>query len=758
MCDSGVITKGDYSMVYSGAPSCDKTRSAHGVAIYLDKHAASLWKESGAKWEAVNERILMIRLSCKPIHVSIIAVYSPINPNGCKQAIEETDAFYAKLQQTVDKVPKGDMLLILGDFNARVGKQQNQTSKNVIGPHAVDKINENGKQLIDFCSHNDLIVANTFYQHKTIHQMTWKHPGNKKWHMLDYTLVDKKFRSSVEDVRVFRNAAGAIGTDHHLVRTKLKFHLRWRKKAEKPQWFRMDINKMKDDDLKRDFQEQLSNKLEAIAAQKKPINEKYDEFTENIKTLSGAVFNDKQNTSKKRKEWLTDEILNLVDEKAAAFVEWQNHSQTRMERKYRNKYYLLRNLVNKKIRARRLEYWDEVSEEIEKAIKQHDPSTAYRVIRQLKGGRTNVDNMPIRNKQGDLLSNSDDVMVRWSEYFYELLNVHSIIDPHIIQQIPIPIIPTIEQIRQDKTPSLSEVLDAIKQMKNRKAPGVDNISADVLKAGGVPMAKWVHEIVCDVWNEEVMVEDWTTAILIRLYKSKGDRTVCGNYRGISLLAVTGKIFTRIVLNRIQNLIDKQLLEQQAGFRRNKSTVDQIFTLKLIMEKSQEYNKPLFLCFIDIQKAYDSVDRNLLWKVCRCYSISDKLIRLLKLLHSKTKAQVRIGGKLSEAFEIETGVMQGGIISPMLFNIFFDYVIRKVIDEAGINGIKLAFGSKDFFHTDKDHFEDLDVVALMYADDLVAISDKAADIELFIRTFERVTQQCGLTMNVKKNMHYVSQTT
>ncbi|CAF3824708.1 unnamed protein product, partial [Adineta steineri] len=411
MYDSGVITKDDYSMVYSGAPSSNKTRSAHGVAIYLDKHAASVWRESGAKWEAV----------------SIIAVYSPINPNGSKQATEESNAFYAKLQQTVDKVPRGDMLLILGDFNARVGKQQNLTSKNVIGPHAVDKINENGKQLIDFCSHNELIVSNTFYQHKAVHQMTWKHPATKKWHMLDYTLVNKKFRSSVEDVRVFRNAAGAIGTDHHL-------------------------------------------------------------------TLSGAVFHNKQNKSKKPKEWLTDEILSLVDEKGAAFVEWQNHSQTRMQRKYRNKYYQLRNLVNKKIRARRLEFWDEVSEEIEKAIKQHDPSTAYRMIRQLKGGRTNVDNMPIRNKQGDLLSESEDVMVRWSEYFCELLNVHSIIDPHIIQQIPIPSIPTIEQVRQDIPPSLSEVVGAIKQMKNRKAPGVDNISADVLKAGGVPMAKWVHEI------------------------------------------------------------------------------------------------------------------------------------------------------------------------------------------------------------------------------------------------------------------------
>jgi exonuclease III len=129
--------------VYSGAPSCNKTRSAHGVAIYLDKHASNVWKESGSVWEAVNERIIMIRLRCKPIHVTIIAVYSPINPNGNKQTVEETDAFYLKLQQTVDKVPRGDMLLIIGDFNARVGKQKNQTSKNVIGPHAVDKINEN---------------------------------------------------------------------------------------------------------------------------------------------------------------------------------------------------------------------------------------------------------------------------------------------------------------------------------------------------------------------------------------------------------------------------------------------------------------------------------------------------------------------------------------------------------------------------------------------------------------------------------------
>jgi hypothetical protein len=97
----------------------------------------------------------------------------------------------------------------------------------------------------------------------------------KKWHILDYTLVNKKFRSSVEDVRVFRNAAGAIGTDHHLVRTKLKFHLRSRKKVEKLQYARMHINKMKDGDLRKEFQERLSNKLENVGAQNKTVNERY---------------------------------------------------------------------------------------------------------------------------------------------------------------------------------------------------------------------------------------------------------------------------------------------------------------------------------------------------------------------------------------------------------------------------------------------------------------------------------------------------
>ena len=135
------------------------------------------------------------------------------------------------------------------------------------------------------------------------------------------------------------------------------------------------------------------------------------------------------------------------------------------------------------------------------------------------------------------------------------------------------------------------------------------------------------------------------------------------------------------------MIDRQLLEAQSGFRSHRSTIDQIFTLKTIMEKRREYNKPLFMCFIDISKAYDSVNRNLLRKVCRKYGISEKLVDLLRLLYQNSRAKVRIEGDLSDEFSIESGVLQGGTPSPILFNILFDFIIRRVLEEAGIEGVK-----------------------------------------------------------------------
>ena len=168
-----------------------------------------------------------------------------------------------------------------------------------------------------------------------------------------------------------------------------------------------------------------------------------------------------------------------------------------------------------------------------------------------------------------------------------------------------------------------------------------------------------------------------------------------------------------------------------------------------MEKRREFNKPLFLCFIYITKAYDSVNRELLWKVCQKYGISEKLVNLLKMLYKNSKAKVRIDGELSASFLIETGVLQGGIPSPILFNILFDFIIRKVIIEVGVSGVKFSYGSNDFHHGAREKYENFDILTLLYADDLVAMCEFTNGLEMFIKRFENVTQKYGFTMSVNK---------
>jgi hypothetical protein len=188
-------------------------------------------------------------------------------------------------------VPKGDMLLIVDDFNARVGKQDNHGPGNVIGPHTVDSTNENGKRLIDFCNLNNLIVTNTFFQHKPIHQTSWMHPGKKVWHMLDYTLVNKKFRSSVEDVRVHRTAAGVIGTDHHLLRAKVKIHLRSRRKNQHSKRIRLDFKKLHDEKQVEAFQKDIERMRKEAANDTMSIDERYASFVECVKRQDINIFN-----------------------------------------------------------------------------------------------------------------------------------------------------------------------------------------------------------------------------------------------------------------------------------------------------------------------------------------------------------------------------------------------------------------------------------------------------------------------------------
>ncbi|CAM2703321.1 unnamed protein product [Rotaria socialis] len=168
---------------------------------------------------------------------------------------------------------------------------------------------------------------------------------------------------------------------------------------------------------------------------------------------------------------IDEKYESIIDKTPITFLEWQNHRGTSLEAVYRNKYKHLRKLAKAKIEHRQEEYWGEVCEGIEKSTKSNDPATVFSIIRRLKGGIKRLENIPIEDKNVKLLVSSTDQLEHWREYFCELLNAYSTVDPCVINEVQITIASRLDLERQNAQPSFEEV------------------TADILKAGGEPVIK-----------------------------------------------------------------------------------------------------------------------------------------------------------------------------------------------------------------------------------------------------------------------------
>ena len=143
-----------------------------------------------------------------------------------------------------------------------------------------------------------------------------------------------------------------------------------------------------------------------------------------------------------------------------------------------------------------------------------------------------------------------------------------------------------------------------------------------------------------------------------------------------MLSVPGKIFGKVLISRIKYGVDKELRNEQAGFREGRSTVQQLFILRNIIEQSVEWQAGLYINFVDFEKAFDSVHRESLWNIMRCYGVPDKLIRMVQLLYKDTQCAVIDEGEESEWFSVKTGVKQRCSMSGFLFLLVLYFVMRK----------------------------------------------------------------------------------
>ena len=168
--------------------------------------------------------------------------------------------------------------------------------------------------------------------------------------------------------------------------------------------------------------------------------------------------------------------------------------------------------------------------------------------------------------------------------------------------------------------------------------------------------------------------------IITLFKNKGERNDCNNYRGISLLSIVGKVFARVILMRLQKLAERIYPESQCGFRAGRATIDMIFSLRQLQEKCREQHMPLYIAFIDLTKAFDLVSRDGLFKVLPKTGCPPKLQSMIESFHTDTKGTVQLfNGSSSEPFEIRNGVKQRCVLAPTLFGIFFGLLLKQAFD-------------------------------------------------------------------------------
>ena len=186
------------------------------------------------------------------------------------------------------------------------------------------------------------------------------------------------------------------------------------------------------------------------------------------------------------------------------------------------------------------------------------------------------------------------------------------------------------------------------------------------------MLQWLQVIINCVWISEKIPDDWRRGIILTFSKRKGDRLTCANHRGITLLSIPGKLLALILLRRSVSAIRSRRRIQQAGFMPGRSTIDQIFALRQIIEKGNAHNRTLYIAFVDFKAAFDSIDRIPLWDLIPISGTPPKLCRLLELIYSDSEICVRVGNDMPEWFSIASGVRQRCVVAPDLFNFVIDH--------------------------------------------------------------------------------------
>ena len=280
--------------------------------------------------------------------------------------------------------------------------------------------------------------------------------------------------------------------------------------------------------------------------------------------------------------------------------------------------------------------------------------------------------------------------------------------------------------------------------------------AELLGCGGEAMVQCLHSFAVAAFNSGNIPQQWKDADIISIYKKKGDRSICGNSRGISLLSCGGKVIAKILLTRLIEAISEHVLpESQCGFRRDRGTVDMVFVARLLQEKCIEQHQNLYMVFVDLTKAFDTVNRELLWEVLKRFGCPPRFLAVVQSLHSGAMARVLGEGLRSDPFAVGSGVRQGCVIAPVIFNLFLAAVMAAARrDIHPDDGMKLAYRlDGSLFNLRRLRAPTKvtrdSIIELQYTDDAAIVGCGAEAVQRNVSAIGKAYSRSGLTVNIDK---------
>ncbi|KAL4152963.1 hypothetical protein QTP88_000796 [Uroleucon formosanum] len=638
----------------------NSTKGQARVGIALNKK----WGKRVTNVVTYSSRLCLVKMESTPnINLAIIQVYMSTS----KTDDEEVEEVYAGIEELMKHTKPHDNVIIMGDFNAIVGEGREGRE---VGDFGLGKRNTRGESVVEFCRENGMIITNTRFQNPKRRIYTWKMPGDIARYQIDYILLKNRFKKQVKFCKTYPSAD--CDSDHNIVIAKCEL------RYKKPQ-----RTKVQQDN----YNIRLLKRAEVVEEYGRYMDIKYQK--QNV-----------DDTLNKKKAWIGKEIVKLIDERR----KYKNNNTREGQQKYRQ----LRNQVNREARKAKEEWLEQQWSEIDEMFKANKIDYAYHKIQQFVGKRKrNVTN--IRDKIGQLLVDDEDIIKRWKEYIEELY------EGEILEEIT-------TNEKKSKLPILRLEFElALYDLKQNKAPGTDNITAELLQCASMKIKDALYQLTKDIYEKGDVPDDYCESIIVTIPKKSGANS-CEQFRTLSLLTYVSKILTKIINRRIEGKVEQYLKNDQYGFRRQKGTREAILGIT-------------YLAFIDLEKAFDKVNWNKMLHILREIGIEKHDLRIIHSLYKNQKACIK-KGEITTNVQIKKGVRQGCTLSPPLFNCYIEKVINIVKAKLTRLNIGIKIGGQI-------------VSMIRFADDIVVIAESEGDIQRAAEEMDEMLRTSEMKINSKE---------